>query len=81
MAIYRGILQRHPTHRGALFQLAAVLNDQNRTQLARACVDRLLRAHPDHSRGYGLLADLRQAAGDPSGAAAALACAQALDLR
>lgn len=81
VAIYRGILQRHPTHRGALFQLAAVLNDQNRTQLARACVDRLLRAHPDHSRGYGLLADLRQAAGDPSGAAAALACAQALDLR
>lgn len=80
VAIYRGILQRYPAHRGALFQLGAVLNDQNRTQLARACVDRLLLAHPDHSRGYGLLADLLQAAGDPSGAAAALACAQALEL-
>lgn len=81
VAIYRGILQRHPTHRGALFQLAAVLNDQNRTPLARACVDRLLRAHPDHKNGYLILADLRQAQGDFNSTEAALACAQALDLR
>ena len=77
--IYRSILRQHRSHSGALLQLAAILRRQGRMALARACLNRLLQAHPDHARGHSHMAQVLNCMGDEVGAAAARKRAQVLD--
>ena len=77
--IYRSILRQHRSHSGALLRLAAILQRQGRLSLARACLERLLQAHPDHARGHRCMAALLDSVGDEVGAAAARKRAQVLD--
>jgi tetratricopeptide (TPR) repeat protein len=77
--IYRSILRQHRSHSGALLQLAAMLRRQGRMALARACLNRLLQAHPDHARGHSHMAQVLNCMGDEVGAAAARKRAQLLD--
>jgi Flp pilus assembly protein TadD len=74
---YRRALEEDPEQAEALYGLAAVHIQRNRSEAADSTLARLVHLHPEHAEGWSLLGLLRSRTGDMAGARQAFA--RALD--
>ena len=65
---YKEMLEQHPDHLHARFNLAVIYHDQKKYQAAKEQYQRILQRYPEHARSLVNLADIAMAEDNPSGA-------------